>query len=103
YGDMIRCAASTSSQRTRRSPHLVMRLDRPVGLAVMAQPACIAQRTRITLVSLDPLASRRVHHLVGRIPHDRLVAQFFQQPGHPLALGRTLDQNLAPFAAPKKT
>jgi hypothetical protein len=59
--------------------------------------ALLAERAGVALIRLHLLAAGGVHGREVRVGDDHLVAEFFEAPGYPLALGRGLDEDARPW------
>jgi hypothetical protein len=67
--------------------------------AVRADRARLTERARIATIGFHLAAAGRVHRGKVRVSDDHLVAQRFEAPRHPLALGRGLEQDARPRPA----
>src|SRR2546427_395516 len=74
-------------------PHMPLRLRRPVRWPVGPQSAGLGQGPGIATVRLHPAMPLPIHRRVVRIGDDDLMAQLFETPCNPLALGPRLDQD----------
>lgn len=66
-----------------------------MGGAVGPQPTGFGQRPRVAAIRFDLATPGGVHGREVRVGDDDLMAQPFQAPSHPLALGRGLEEDAA--------
>jgi hypothetical protein len=69
-----------------------------MGAAGGPQPAGFGQGPRVAAIRLDRPRPGRVHRDEVRVGDDHLVAQPFQAPRDPFALGRGLEEDAGPRA-----
>src|SRR5882672_5741641 len=94
--DVTRPGAHQSFTHGDAGAHPALLLAGPVRRPVGPQPARLGQGTGIPPVGLHLPLQPGIHRSVVRVGDDDLMAEIFQAPGHPLALGPRLEQDACP-------
>ncbi len=100
-GDVARARAHQGVAHGELGAELLLRVARPVHGAVGAQLQRLAQRAGVALVGLHALGARGVHCGEPGIGDDHRMAERFQVPCDPLALGRRLEEDARGWSCPQ--